>query len=78
NKIYDELRDYFREVYVEIVSQIGKPIDQPLIASIRIVSNNKDNIPLNVVNDAKRIANEELENIVKITNLILENKVILY
>jgi len=78
NKIYDELRDYFREVYVEIVSQIGKPIDQPLIASIRIVSNNKDNIPLNIVNDAKRIANEELENIVKITNLILENKVILY
>jgi len=73
NKIYDELRDYFREVYVEIVSQIGKPIDQPLIASIRIVSNNKDNIPLNIVNDAKRIANEELENIVKITNRIVEN-----
>lgn len=78
NNVYEELGDYFREVYVEIVSQIGKPIDFPLIASIRIVSNNREKIPQNVVNEAKRIADEELENIVKITKLIIENKVVLY
>ncbi|MEM0356016.1 MAG: methionine adenosyltransferase [Desulfurococcaceae archaeon] len=72
NKIYNTI-DCFKEVYVEIVSQIGRRIDQPLITAIRALP--KDNkVSLNDVNEAKRIADEELNNIVSITRDILEDK----
>ncbi len=77
NRIFDSL-DGFKEIYVELVSQIGKPIDQPLMATIRAVVDDKENISSNVINEAIAIANEELSNITKITELILENKVVLY
>jgi len=77
-KIYNSL-DSFREVYVEIVSQIGKPINQPLIASIRVVPDTDiPEIPSNIANEAMAIAREELDNITKITDLIMSGKVILY
>ncbi len=76
--IYESL-DGFQEIYVEIVSQIGRPIDQPLIATIRAVpDNNLDHIPSNVVNEAKSIADEELSRITEVTRLVLENKVTLF
>ncbi len=77
NRIFDSL-DGFKEIYVELVSQIGKPIDQPLMATIRAVVDDKENISSNVINEAIAIANEELSNITKITELILEDKVVLY
>jgi len=76
-RIYETI-DEFKEIYVEIVSQIGKPIDQPLIAAIRVVTDNNKNPSSHIVNEAIRIAEEELENITKITQLIIENKVTLY
>ena len=77
-RIYREL-DYARDVYVELLSQIGKPIDKPLMASIKIIPpNNTDEIPAHIKSEATAIADEELANITKITNLILEGKETLY
>ncbi len=62
-----------------MLSQIGKPIDKPLMASIKIIPpNNTDEIPAHIKSEATAIADEELANITKITNLILEGKETLY
>lgn len=76
NDIYNSV-DCFKEVYVEIVSQIGRRIDQPLITAIRVIPKENE-ISLNDMNEAKRIADEELDKIVKITMDILEDKEQLY
>lgn len=77
NKIYSEV-DCFKEVYVEIVSQIGKRVDRPLITAIRVIPKDEEKITSNVANEAKQIASEELSNIVKITWDILEGKETLF
>ncbi|ADI32253.1 methionine adenosyltransferase [Staphylothermus hellenicus] len=77
-KVYESI-DGFKDVYVELLSQIGKPIDQPLVASIKIIPDNKHlELPGHVVEEIKAIADEELANITKITMDILEGKEILY
>ncbi len=76
-RIYNSI-DGFREVYVELLSQIGKPIDKPLIASIKVLPLDNDGVSSNAVNEAIAIADEELENITEITRYILEGKEILY
>lgn len=77
-KIYNTING-FREVYVELVSQIGKPIDQPLVASIKVLPDNPGrDVPNHIISEAVAIADEELSNITKITESILENREILY
>lgn len=77
-KVYESI-DGFKDVYVELLSQIGKPIDQPLIASIKIIPDNKyAELPGHIVEEIRAIADEELANITRITMDILENKEILY
>jgi len=76
-KIYRSI-DGFREVYVELLSQIGKPIDQPLIASIKVLPDNEDNVSSDKVNEAIGIADEELANITNITKRIIESRESLY
>ncbi len=78
NRIYKSI-DGFKDVYVELLSQIGKPIDQPLIASIKIIPvEATKELPGHIVSEIKAIANEELENITKITEMILNEDVLLY
>jgi S-adenosylmethionine synthetase len=76
-KIYESI-DMAKDVYVELLSQIGKPIDQPQVASIKIIPNGHDELPAYLVEEARAIADEELENITRITGLILDGKVTLY
>jgi len=79
-KVYSEHSDMLNDVYVEVLSQIGKPIDQPLIASIKLIprDTNVVEIPSHVKNDIWGIANEYLANIKRITELIINQQVILY
>jgi methionine adenosyltransferase (EC 2.5.1.6) len=79
-KIYSDHSDKLSDVYVEILSQIGKPIDQPLIASVKIIPQNTStpDLPSNVKNDIIGIVDEYLANIRKITELIINDQVILY
>lgn len=66
-----------RESYVRILSRIGKPIDQPLIASAAVVLESGVRIS-SVRGDIESIINDSLEDIRRVTNLILEKKIELF
>jgi S-adenosylmethionine synthetase len=74
DRIAKELESSVREVWVRIVSQIGKPIEEPQAASVQIspapgVSLNKFRT------DAESIVAEGLDGISKITERIVQGKV---
>jgi S-adenosylmethionine synthetase len=75
NRIYSEVKGA-REVYVYLLSQIGKPIDQPLVANVDILP--EHNLTSDMVGEARGIINEELEHIGAVTEMILQEKVPLF
>lgn len=64
-------------VSVHLLSQIGKPIDQPLIANVKVYGKNKSGSD-SVEKIAKEILEEELSQIGKYTRLIVERRAPLY
>jgi S-adenosylmethionine synthetase len=79
-RIYKSYKHLLNDVYVEILSQIGKPIDRPLIASVKLVPRdlNMADIPGHVKSDITSIVEEELSNIKRITELILSDQATLF
>jgi S-adenosylmethionine synthetase len=75
DKIYKQVNGV-TEVYVEIVSQIGKPINEPKILNIEIIKDGE--LTGEVKNEVDAIAKEELSRITHITELILRGEVSLY
>ncbi|MEM3277520.1 MAG: methionine adenosyltransferase, partial [Thermoplasmata archaeon] len=77
DKIYDTAGGDLKEVNVRIVSQIGKPIDEPQVASIQVVPNANVNI-----NKYKRefesIADSYLANISDLTMELMSGKIPLF
>jgi len=65
------------EIRVRILSQIGKPVSDPLNASIDIVTEgvNSDKNILKWKKQAEEIATEWLDNVDKVTDLIINGKV---
>lgn len=76
NRIYKEVPGV-REVYVSLLSQIGQPIDSPLVVDIKILPETSP-LAVNIINEAKAVANDVLDNITNITTNIIEGKVILF
>ncbi|MCK4243364.1 methionine adenosyltransferase [Candidatus Bathyarchaeota archaeon] len=74
--IYDQV-DGVKEVYVKILSQIGVPIDEPMIADVQLILD-KDTSLQQIKPTITPIVDEQLNDIRKITNLIYEGKVMLY
>lgn len=74
-RIYDEVKG-IREVYVKILSQIGRPIDDPLVANVKILP--EERLTNDMAHEIQGIVNECLEKIRDITKLILDEKVILF
>jgi S-adenosylmethionine synthetase len=66
-----------RESYVRILSRIGKPIDQPLIASAAVVLENGSKLS-SINGDVRSIMNDSLEDIRHVTDLILQKKIELF
>lgn len=63
-----------KEVNVRIVSQIGKPIDQPNACSIQLIM--EEGAKLSAVkNDAFQIGNEALAKIYNLTDMIVKDKI---
>ncbi len=62
------------EVYVELLSQIGKPITEPLVAAIRV----KGELNPTIEKRVKEIVEAELDKMPEITKMILEKKVSLF
>nr|KJR74074.1 MAG: S-adenosylmethionine synthetase [Thermoproteus sp. AZ2] len=76
DRIYAEVKGV-REVSVEAVSQIGRPITEPKIVNVELTTESGE-ITGEVKNEAEAIAKEELSKVVQITQLILEGKVSLF
>jgi S-adenosylmethionine synthetase len=72
SEIYKKLK--IEEVNVRILSQIGKPIDQPAVCSIQVLNNLNEKEKLEVF----KIADNWLASVRKVTGLIIENKVRIY
>jgi S-adenosylmethionine synthetase len=66
-----------KEVYVELLSQIGHPIDRPLIANAKILPEKGASLA-NAKREIEAIIDEELSNITKLTELILHEEVTLF
>ncbi len=77
-RVYREVSG-LREVYVELLSQIGRPINEPLVANVKVLTEKPDE-PLrsSVVSDIESIVEEELNNYKNITELILKDEIIVY
>ena len=66
-----------KEAYVILLSQIGKPINEPLRASIDLIL--EEGVSFNSVKyEAQQILSEDLNNVRKITQEILNGKIRLY
>ena len=74
HKVADECKDDVEEVWVRIVSQIGKPIDQPQVAVAQLALAKGAKFPA-VKNTVTGIIDEGLENIQKITERTVAGKV---
>ncbi len=74
-KIYREVGNV-TEVYVEIVSQIGKPINEPKVLNIEIIREGE--LTSELRREAEAIAKEELSKITLLSEYILRGEVSLY
>ncbi len=73
NKCVEEIEG-IREIYVKILSQIGKPINEPRALCVQVLPKKGYDVE-SMESKIKEIAEEELSNINKITNLVIEGKV---
>jgi len=65
--------DGIEEMYVRLLSQIGKPIDLPLVASIQVLP--KSGVVLKEINaDILEIVDDQLANVTSITEKVIEGK----
>jgi S-adenosylmethionine synthetase len=73
DRIYTQVPE-IEEVYIWLLSQIGKSIDQPAIAAAQVVmkSNNSFN---SVKKEIEEVVNSELENIDKFCNDLAQGKI---
>ena len=74
-RIYNEVKG-IKEVYVKILSQIGRPINDPLVANVKVLP--EERLTNDMAHEIQSIVNEYLEKIRDVTKLILDEKVILF
>ncbi len=73
NKIVEEEKGDIKEVLVRIVSQIGRPVDEPHVAGIQVIY--EDNVdPSKHTNNIRAIADDKLEHISDLTNMFVDGK----
>ena len=75
-RIYEEVKG-IREVYVYMLSQIGKPIDQPLIVNIEIIKD-KGELTSNEAEEAKAIADDEVGRVTRLTQMFVNGELTPY
>lgn len=63
-----------KEAHVRIVSQIGKPIDQPNACSIQLIMEEGASMS-RIKSEAREVTNEGLANIYSLTDLIIDDKI---
>ena len=76
-KIYREVKGV-REVYVKLLSQIGRPIDDPLIADVKVKMEEGARLTGEVKSEITAIVDEYLANITSLTEKILKGQAPLF
>jgi len=76
-EIYQEEKDGVHEVLVRLVSQIGKPITQPQVASIQLVVDEDEEHDIRK-NNAEAIAEDHLDNIFDLKERILNDEITVF
>jgi S-adenosylmethionine synthetase len=74
-RIYYETKQV-KEVYVRLLSQIGRPIDQPLSASVQAIPVGK--FTSNLKNEVESIVLDEVSRVTRITNMVLSGEVVVF
>jgi len=74
-RIYESLGGDVEEVYVRIVSQIGRPINDPLTANVQLLMSKNREIPSNYIEEIRGIVEDMLDNINKLTTDLINGKV---
>jgi S-adenosylmethionine synthetase len=74
DRLVKEHQGKVKEVWVRIVSQIGKPIDEPQAATAQIIPEEGTRVS-SIQKDAVSLIDDELEKIYKMTDRIVEGKV---
>lgn len=75
-RIYNQTNNQLKEVYVRILSQIGKPINKPLSVSVQVIPNST--LTQGLQEEIRGIVYEELEKIRQVTELVLKGDVTLF
>jgi S-adenosylmethionine synthetase len=73
-RIYEEVKG-IREVYVYLLSQIGKPIDNPLIANVEMVMDEGGELTGEVKREAEAIADEEISKVTRLTSMFIKGEI---
>jgi S-adenosylmethionine synthetase len=66
--------DGIDEIYIRLLSQIGKPIDEPLVASIQVLMK-PDHLLKGISHDIEAIIDQELSEITCLTEKIIRGEV---
>jgi len=75
-KVYSEVKG-ISEVSIKVLSQIGKPIDQPMMTDVQLILDKGVSLS-QVKGDVESMLEEELANIKKISDAVIEGKVMLF
>ncbi|MFP3157764.1 MAG: methionine adenosyltransferase [Caldivirga sp.] len=73
-RIYEEVKG-IREVYVYLLSQIGKPIDNPLIANVEMVMDEGGELTGEVKREAEAITDEEISKVTRLTSMFIKGEI---
>lgn len=65
--------DGIEEIYIRLLSQIGRPIDYPLVASAQVLAKPGSQIDV-ITRDIEEITNNSLENITTITSKVINGE----
>jgi S-adenosylmethionine synthetase len=75
-KVYREVEG-ISEVYIKVLSQIGKPIDQPLMTDVQLILSKGTTLD-KVRGDVESIVDEGLTDVCKISAAIIGGKILLF
>ena len=76
-RIYEEVSG-LKEVYVKLLSQIGRPIDDPLVADVKVNLEEGVTLTSDMRSEIRAIVDESLARITELTDLILRGEVSLF
>lgn len=76
-RIYSQVKGV-REVYVKLLSQIGRPIDDPLVADVKVNTDGGSRITAEMKREIEAIVDESLSRITSLTDAIIKGEVMLF